>query len=54
MKKGIDSPLFLLYNKTKGGIIMNLEYENYRITTNPYNYIITKKIFSKKTNKYIN
>ena len=32
---------------------MNLEYENYRITTDPYNYIITKKIFSKKTNKYI-
>lgn len=26
---------------------MNLEYHNYRITTDAYNYIVTKKIFSK-------
>jgi len=32
---------------------MELEYENYRITTDPYNYIVTKKIFSEKANEYI-
>jgi len=32
---------------------MKLEYDNYRITTDPYNYIVTKKIFSKKANNYI-
>jgi len=32
---------------------MELEYHNYRITTDAYNYIVSKKIFSKKANEYI-
>ena len=32
---------------------MNLEYHNYRITTDSYNYIVSKKIFSKKAKEYI-
>ena len=32
---------------------MELEYHNYRITTDSYNYIVSKKIFSEKYNGYI-
>ena len=32
---------------------MELEYHNYRITTDSYNYIVSKKIFSEKANGYI-
>lgn len=32
---------------------MELEYHNYRITTDSYNYIVSKKIFSEKANAYI-
>lgn len=32
---------------------MELEYHNYRITTDAYNYIVAKNIFSEKANEYV-